>query len=147
MNLPHQRSVLIVDDDPGIRLLLTTFLGRRGFRCCEARNGQEALAYFRSGSADVVIMDLMMPVLSGWDVLRERAADPALQRIPMIIITADNNHKLFADLLDRNIVAVIEKPFDLDALLNAVTSCLTDRAGDVRPSPAVSAMRRKHHAV
>jgi CheY-like chemotaxis protein len=124
MDLPHNRSVLIVDDDPGIRLLLVTFLGRRGFRVLEARNGREALAAMRAGHADLVVMDLMMPEVSGWDVLWERAADPSLQRIPMIVVTANNNRDVTVDLLARNVYAVIGKPFDLDALLTAVTACL-----------------------
>jgi CheY-like chemotaxis protein len=124
MDLPRNRSVLIVDDDPGIRLLLVTFLGRRGFRVLEARNGREALAAMRAGKSDLVVMDLMMPEVSGWDVLRARAADPALREIPMIVVTANNSRDVTVDLLGRNVYAVIGKPFDLDAILIAVTACL-----------------------
>ena len=124
MKLPHDRSVLIADDDPGIRLLLLTFLQRRGFHSVEARNGREALAAMRAGKADVVIMDLMMPSISGWDVLHVRAADPSLQRIPIIIISAVNRGEAEADVLDSDVFAVLEKPFDLDVLLKAVTMCL-----------------------
>jgi CheY-like chemotaxis protein len=126
MDLPRNRCVLIVDDDPGIRLLLVTFLRRRGFRLLEARNGREALAGMRAGNADLVVMDLMMPEVSGWDVLRERAADPSLLQIPMIVVTANNSREVTADLLDKDVYAVLGKPFDLDALLTAVTTCLEE---------------------
>jgi CheY-like chemotaxis protein len=124
MDLPGNRCLLIVDDDPGIRHLLITYLGRRGFQLLEARNGREALAEMRAGNADLVIMDLMMPEVSGWDVLRERAADPSLQRIPMIVLTANNSRAVTAAVLDKNVNAVLGKPFDLDALLTTVTTCL-----------------------
>jgi CheY-like chemotaxis protein len=124
MDLPGNRRVLIVDDDQGIRLLLVTFLRRRGFQLLEARNGREALVKMRAGTADLVIMDLMMPEVSGWDVLRERAADPVLQRVPMIVVTANSSRALTADLSAYRVFAVLGKPFDLDALLETVTSCL-----------------------
>jgi CheY-like chemotaxis protein len=127
MDLPRKRCILVVDDDPGIRLLLVTLLRRRGFRLLEARDGNEALEAMRGGRADLVLMDLMMPDVSGWDVLRERAADPSLRRIPMIVVTAANSREVTADLANQGVYAVLGKPFDLDALLMAVTTCLHDR--------------------
>ena len=126
MDLPRNRCILVVDDDPGIRLLLVTFLRRRGFRLLEARDGNEALEAMRAGTPDLVILDLMMPDVSGWDVLRERAADPSLRRIPMIVVTAANSREVTAELVDKDVYAVVGKPFDLDALLVAVTTCLHD---------------------
>lgn len=61
MDLPRKHSVLVVDDDSSIRLLLTTFLQRRGFRSLEACNGREAIQAMEAGKAGVVILDLMMP--------------------------------------------------------------------------------------
>jgi CheY-like chemotaxis protein len=124
MGLPGNRRVLVVDDDPNIRLLLATFLRHQGFQLLEACNGREALTEMRAGNADVVVMDLMMPEVSGWDVLRERAADPSLQRIPMIVVSASNSPTMTADVIDKRVSAVLRKPFDLDALLTAVTTCL-----------------------
>lgn len=124
MDLPLKRCVLIVDDDPSIRLLLVTFLRRKGYQMLEARNGQEALAEMRARNPDLVVMDLVMPEVSGWDVLGERATDPSLLRIPMIVVSASNTRKVTADVLDKRVYAVIAKPFDLDALLTTVTNCL-----------------------
>ncbi|HEX3107516.1 MAG TPA: response regulator [Thermoanaerobaculia bacterium] len=125
MDLPRKHSVLAVDDDPSIRLLLTTFLQRQGFRSLAACNGREAIEAMRAGKTDLVILDLMMPWVSGWDVLRQRAADPAMQRVPVIVTTACNSREVIADLHAMGVSAVLEKPFDLDALLSAVTACLT----------------------
>jgi CheY-like chemotaxis protein len=124
MDLPLKRCVLIVDDDPSIRLLLVTFLRRKGYQMLEAHNGREALAAMRASNPDLVVMDLVMPEVSGWDVLGERATDPSLQRIPMIVVSASNTRKVTADVLDKRVYAVIAKPFDLDALLTTVANCL-----------------------
>lgn len=69
-------------------------------------------------------MDLMMPEVSGWDVLRERATEPALLAIPMIVVTANSSPRLTDDLADKQVYAVVAKPFDLDVLVAAVTACL-----------------------
>jgi two-component system response regulator MprA len=124
MSLPGNRRILVVDDDSGIRLLLAAFLRRRGYQLLEARNGREALKEMRGGRPDLVIMDLLMPEVSGWDVLRERAGDRALQQIPMIVITANNVRDVIADVGDKYVFAVLGKPFDLDVLLTTVTKCL-----------------------
>jgi CheY-like chemotaxis protein len=124
MDRPRKCRVLVADDDPGIRLLLVTFLRGRGLRLLQARDGNETLAAMRAGSADLVVLDLMMPEVSGWDVLRERAADPLLQGIPIIVVTAAGSRAVTAGLAGRDVYAVIEKPFDLDRLLTAVTTCL-----------------------
>jgi DNA-binding response OmpR family regulator len=116
--------VLIVDDDTGIRLLLTTFLRRHGFQTLQARNGREALDEMRAGNADLVIMDLMMPDVTGWDVLRERGRDLSLLRIPVIVLTAMNRNQVTADVAGKRVSAVVGKPFDLDTLLAAVTASL-----------------------
>jgi len=118
------RRVLIVDDDAGIRLLLATFLRCKGFQTRQARNGREALTEMRTGKPDVAIMDLMMPEMSGWDVLRERASDRSLLRIPVIVLTATNREQATVGVAGKRVSAVLGKPFDLDALLAAVTTTL-----------------------
>ena len=118
------RHLLIVDDDAGIRQLLVTFLRRYGFQSRQARNGREALDEMRAGNVDLVIMDLMMPEMSGLDVLREREKDRSLRQIPILVITAMNVHQAREDVAGKRVSAVLGKPFDLTALLAAVTSSL-----------------------
>jgi CheY-like chemotaxis protein len=124
MDLSPKQCVLVVDDDPSIRRLLMLTLRRQGYRTLEASNGREALASMRAESPDIVIMDLVMPEVSGWEVLRERASDPSLLRIPMIIVTASNTHKASVDVLEKQVCAVIAKPFDLDTVRTTLTQCL-----------------------
>lgn len=116
--------ILVADDDQSIRRLLIALLRHHGYETLEAQNGQEALAEMRAARPDLVIMDLVMPDMSGWDVLRERAADPLLLRIPILVVTASNIEKARIDVLERQVFAVISKPFDLDTVLASVTNCL-----------------------
>ena len=127
MDLPRKQCVLVVDDDPSIRILLLSLFRHHGYQMLEARNGQEALSQMRAGTPDLVVMDLVMPVMSGWEVLRERAADPALLRIPMVVVTASDIGKVLVDVVDKHICAVVAKPFDLDTVLATVTNCLANR--------------------
>src|SRR5437763_1455203 len=91
--------------------MIMAALRRDGYIFSEAANGKEAL-------------DLMMPIVSGWDVLRERAAEPALQSIPVIIVSANRGPEL-AGAMDKGICAFLPKPFDITVLSALVRSCVT----------------------
>jgi CheY-like chemotaxis protein len=116
-------TVLVVDDDPNIRRMIVAALKRDGYEFREAPNGREALDLMRAERPDVVVLDLMMPVLSGWDVLRERSDDPLLQSIPVIIISANRDPEV-ATAVSQGICAFLPKPFDIGALSALVRSCI-----------------------
>lgn len=124
--IPVGHRILIVDDDSGIRRLLAAYLSREGFQIVEARNGREALEVMRAGKADLVLLDLLMPEVSGLEVLRERAADAVMREIPVIVVSASLKRDVTAAVLDQDIRGVLTKPFDLDALLAIVTVCLKE---------------------
>jgi CheY-like chemotaxis protein len=126
-----------VDDDDAIRAMIGATLRRAGYGVLEARNGAEALDFMRSGSPRLVVLDLMMPVVSGWDVLVIRAADEALRRIPVIVASADRGPELLT-AVQSGITAILPKPFELQLLLSLVVGCLNDarlasRADDSLP--------------
>lgn len=127
-------SVLVVDDDPSIRKMIIAALRRDnpGYRFAEAPNGKDALELMRSDRPDVVVLDLMMPVLSGWDVLRERSADASLMGIPVIVVSANREPEL-ATAVNAGICAFLPKPFDIGALSALVRSCVPPA---VPPPPA-----------
>jgi CheY-like chemotaxis protein len=116
-------TVLVVDDDPNIRKMVVAALRRDGYDFMEAPNGREALDMMRAEHPDVVVLDLMMPILSGWDVLRERAEDPSLQAIPVIIISANRDPEV-ATAVSQGICAFLPKPFDIGTLSALVRSCI-----------------------
>lgn len=115
--------MLVVDDDPGIRRMIVAALRRDRYEFFEAPNGRDALEIMRAQHPDVVVLDLMMPILSGWDVLREREHDIGLRQIPVIIVSANRDPDL-AVAVDKGICAFLPKPFDIGALSALVRSCL-----------------------
>lgn len=115
--------VLVVDDDPSIRRMIMAALRREGYTFAEAANGREALDTMRRDRPDIVILDLMMPMVSGWDVLRERSGDPHLLEIPVIVVSANRSAEL-ASAMDKGICAFLPKPFDITVLSSLVRSCI-----------------------
>ena len=103
--------------------MIMAALRRDGYTFFEAANGKEALEIMRKEHPSVVVLDLMMPVVSGWDVLRERASEPGLQSIPVIIVSANRGPEL-ATAMDKGICAFLPKPFDINVLNALVRSCL-----------------------
>lgn len=116
-------SVLVVDDDPSIRKLIIAALKRDGYVFGEANNGRDALQLMRSMHPSVVVLDLMMPIVSGWQVLDERQKDAELLQIPVILISANRAPEV-AGAIDQGICAFLPKPFDIAVLSALVRSCL-----------------------
>jgi two-component system chemotaxis response regulator CheY len=105
--------VLVVDDDPDIRELLFTALEDEGFEVVPAGNGQEALTIIKTFRPDVIVLDLMMPVMDGWQFAQEmRARD---EDIPLVLLSAARDLRTHARALSA--ADIIEKPFDLAELL------------------------------
>ena len=107
--------------------MMIAALRRDGYQFLEAANGREALDSMREHSPSVVVLDLMMPVLSGWDVLKERETDSQLRNIPVIIVSANRAPEI-ATAVDKGICAFLPKPFDIGVLTALVRSCLTSPA-------------------
>ncbi len=120
MPVPHAYSLLIVEDDPDIRASLQMFLAGEGYSAEGVANGQEALDYLRAATnlPALILLDLKMPVMDGWQFLRERAADPAVADIPVVVVTANKA----ADPADLGVADVLLKPVDVDTLLEKVVS-------------------------
>jgi DNA-binding response OmpR family regulator len=116
-----EKRILIVDDDDAIRALLITVLRRRGFRLDSARNGFEATEKLGDCRYALVILDLMMPRMSGYDVLDRLTAMPEATRPLVLVLTAGTEPKKF----DTNLViGTIQKPFDIELLVDTVSGCL-----------------------
>ena len=115
--------VLVVDDDPDIRDLLVTALVDDGYEAESARNGRDALDVLDRFEADVVILDLMMPVMDGWTFaarMRERWS------IPIVVLSAAND--IVRDAKRLGAADVVPKPFDLETLLPTIARVAEDPA-------------------
>lgn len=106
--------VLVVDDEFDIREAVREVLEGEGYSVVTAVNGSDALTRLNADPRPcLVLLDLMMPVMNGWQVLEEVHRHPRLQTIPIILVTA-------SDSRPEGVAALIRKPFDLDRLLGAV---------------------------
>jgi CheY-like chemotaxis protein len=113
-------SVLIVEDDEQIRETLGLILELEGYSVRSAANGQEALALLRESPTSLIILDLMMPVMSGWEFLAEREKEESLAAIPVVVMTAGSR----SDERPRNINAFLSKPVELEELLGTVSQLI-----------------------
>ncbi|SRR6266852_4103283 len=120
----REKRILVVDDDDAIRALLFTVLRRRGFRVDRARNGVEALGRCARCRYSLVLLDLMMPRMNGYEVLREMETWPAEDRPFVIVLTAGNEPR---DLRANLVGGSLRKPFDIEILLETMSACLSTR--------------------
>ena len=111
-------EVLVVEDDFAIRETLRELLEDEGYDVSWASNGQEALHVLSRRAPRVILLDLMMPVMDGWEFRHAQRQDPALASIPVVVISADHalEHKVAAMAVD----GWLAKPFELDALLTTL---------------------------
>jgi CheY-like chemotaxis protein len=115
------RTVLVVDDDPGIRESVTEVLSSEGYRVLEAADGVEALLRLdRVEGRCVVLLDLAMPRMNGLEFLTQLKSRLRTERFPVVVMSA-NAH--LGELESPQVVALLRKPFELDELLRWVEVC------------------------
>ncbi|MFL5319805.1 MAG: response regulator [Myxococcaceae bacterium] len=118
--------MLVVDDDPDILEALSEILESEGFAIRRARNGQEALERLAEATPNLILLDLMMPVMDGWEFSRRmKQLDPA-PKVPIIVLSADRN--VAAKAKDIGAVGHLAKPFELSDLLDMVRRALPSSA-------------------
>jgi two-component system, chemotaxis family, chemotaxis protein CheY len=112
-------DVLLIDDDPDVRLVLTRLLECQGYSVATAANGWQALEYLRhSGPSRLVLLDLMMPEMDGWEFLHERRHSRDLWEVPVVVFSAETDFK-GPDPRGLGAAAVLHKPFQLSEVLDA----------------------------
>jgi CheY-like chemotaxis protein len=117
--LSRGRSILVVEDDATTREALALALEADGYQTARAANGRDALDLLRQGPApDLIVLDLMMPVLDGWQFRLRQRADAVLAAIPVVVVSADGDLPRRADSLGA--AAVLEKPVEPGRLVDAV---------------------------
>jgi DNA-binding response OmpR family regulator len=123
---PGPRRVLVVDDEPEIRMLVERTLAARGFSVDVATDGEQAYAKISAAPPDLVLLDAMLPKMHGFEVCRKVRSDPRTRAVPIIIMTAVYRGWRFAQDARETYGAedYIEKPFHLDDLLRRVEAVL-----------------------
>lgn len=114
-------SVLLVEDEPDVRQSLREVITEEGYRVSDVADGRQALEYLRTHEPPaVVLLDLMMPVMDGYEVLRAMKQDGALARIPVVVISAAAQATLEDVVTTGGASLCLRKPISLDALFGAL---------------------------
>ena len=119
MNVKPAKTILHVEDDDYIRMTMDLILQDEGYAVNAVSNGQEALDFLFTHPTliDLILLDVMMPVMDGFSFCKERLKDKFMAEIPTIIYSADEHNKIKAESLG---IPFLNKPFDLDELYQAV---------------------------
>ena len=112
------KQILIVEDDPDIRMLAKIMLQSAGYQIIEAGSGEDGLRLLAERPVDLLIQDIMLPGMNGWEVCRRLRADTDTSKLPILIFTVRGLHHARADLELAD--GFIDKPFERDDLVAAV---------------------------
>ena len=110
--------VLVVEDEPLIRALVAIAFEAEGYAVDTAADGAEALAKTNQQLPQAIVLDLMMPVMNGWDFLEAWQCQPTSPAVPVVVISAGGRQ---AEQAPRDVQAYLTKPFDLDRLVATVS--------------------------
>jgi len=122
--MTKQASILVVDDDPEIVTMLSTRLGKRGYKVTTAEDGNRALEIAKRDRPDLVLLDIMMPGKSGWEVARALKQDPVTQHVKIVMVSAigEKTNEITAPIYGAD--AHIDKPFEFEKLERVITELL-----------------------
>lgn len=121
----NNHKVLIVDDVAVNRLMVNKMLGTFGMEVMEANNGLEALEALRTFKADVILLDLMMPVMDGFEMLRILRANPLTTHIPVIVLSALNTNDDIVAAYNAGANDFVTKPILFEKLVSSVNALLS----------------------
>lgn len=124
MKIP--KKILVTDDDPLNRKLEVTLLQTYGYQVCSVASGQATLEQVALDPPDLILLDLMMPGMDGFEVVRHLKADPASAEIPIIMVTALDDDGSRARLAAAEVFDIITKPLDRWALQACINKLLGD---------------------
>jgi two-component system, OmpR family, alkaline phosphatase synthesis response regulator PhoP len=117
-------SILVVDDDPEIVTMLSMRLAKRGYDVTTASDGNKAIEVAKAGKFDIVLLDVMMPGKSGWEVARALKQDPATQDVKIVMVSAigEKTNEITAPIYGAD--AHVDKPFEFEHLERVIARLL-----------------------
>ena len=121
-------SVLVIDDDQALRGLFTTLLGKKGFDVDTASDGRAAFDQIQRHNYSVILLDLMMPDVNGFELLERLERDsPAL--LEKVIVMTGASQRAIQNLDTSRVWGLIRKPFDIDNLVSSTVACAEGKRG------------------
>lgn len=118
--MAEAKKILVVDDEEHVVAAIATNLQLEGYEVIPAYNGMEALEFVREEKPDLVVLDVMMPEMSGWEVLQSLKTDPATENLPVIMLTALSQDRDIEKGWELEANAYLTKPFDPAKLIRIV---------------------------
>jgi CheY-like chemotaxis protein len=128
MTTDAMKIVLVIDDDPTMIEMVKDFLESHGYHVIPARNGQEALGKAEISKPDVLIVDVMMPGMDGYETCRHLKQDARLSGVPIIMFTAGTDPKFHERAFAAGADFCLAKPFEIDRFLNVVRMAAAKKA-------------------
>jgi CheY-like chemotaxis protein/anti-sigma regulatory factor (Ser/Thr protein kinase) len=141
---PQAETILVIDDDPAVRDLMSRFLLKLGYHVVSAVNGDEGLKLAKVLRPVVITLDVVMPGLDGWEVLKQLKSDPDLSNIPVIMVTIVDNEVTAMNLGAANYLV---KPVDRDRLAEMVEQYRGATAASRLQNIPVGASHASHKSV
>ncbi|MCX7827693.1 MAG: response regulator transcription factor [Thermanaerothrix sp.] len=132
--------VLVVEDEESIAEVLSEALRRQGYRVMVARDGDQGLEMALSALPDLIVLDVMLPKMDGWEVCRRIREDRKGRKIPIIMLTARRDERDAVAGLEAGADDYVRKPFSMPELLARVRSRLKRHSGAEESSPKVAVM-------
>jgi len=140
-------NLLLVDDEPGLREAVKAYLGDSGFTVETANNGQEGWEKLQNWTPDLVITDIMMPHVDGYQLLSQMREDPRLKAIPVVFLTARGMKSDRIQGYQARCDAYLSKPFDPEELVAIVENLLDRRSSssalDEGETPDIATLARQ----
>ena len=117
---PPKKQILLAEDEEHIAKLVAFKLAREGYEVTIARNGKEAIDQLLLKPWNLLILDVMMPICDGWQVLKQVRATPALAAVPVVMLTAKSYQQDMANAAELGATQFIKKPFEPANLAAAI---------------------------
>lgn len=134
MKAPNAKRVLVADDDPVIRRLVTSVVKKGGCEAVVVEDGREAIRVLQRDSNFVAaIFDMMMPYIEGIDVIRHMRTEKRLMRIPVMMITSEEDYGLMKDSFGAGATVFLPKPFTTTQLQTMLNMLFTKRVVAAKP--------------
>lgn len=132
-SLRMARNVLVVDDDPAVRRVLVQALQLEGYKVSTADDGEQALAVLEANHPDLVVLDVMMPKISGFEVLQRIRDTDSTSNLPVILLTAKSATEDVWEGWRRGVDYYMTKPFDVEELLTFIEYVFRGEAQEPPP--------------
>ena len=116
----HDKKILIVDDEPDILKVVTFRVKKLEYEVVTATNGQEALDLIQKEEPDLILLDIELPVMNGYEVCQRVKTNEKLKHIPIIFLTASSASKIAEKVKEFNADDYLIKPFDSEELLKKI---------------------------